>query len=47
MSHAPSLNPAVHNKTIKLAEYLFTRLRQLGVGAVHGVPGRLDDSFTW
>lgn len=25
--------------TIKLAEYLFTRLKQLGVGAVHGVPG--------
>jgi TPP-dependent 2-oxoacid decarboxylase len=27
------------SETIKLAEYLFTRLRQLGVGAVHGVPG--------
>lgn len=26
-------------ETIKLAEYLFTRLKQLGVGAVHGVPG--------
>ncbi|KAF2993889.1 hypothetical protein E8E13_002358 [Curvularia kusanoi] len=39
MSHAPSLDPAVHKKTIKLAEYLFTRLGQLGVGAVHGVPG--------
>lgn len=25
--------------SINLAEYLFTRLRQLGVGAVHGVPG--------
>ncbi|KAI1131423.1 thiamine diphosphate-binding protein [Nemania abortiva] len=25
--------------TIKLAEYLFTRLKQLGIGAVHGVPG--------
>ncbi|KAI1160637.1 thiamine diphosphate-binding protein [Nemania serpens] len=25
--------------TIQLAEYLFTRLRQLGIGAVHGVPG--------
>lgn len=24
---------------LKLAEYLFTRLRQLGIGAVHGVPG--------
>ncbi|KAG5951859.1 hypothetical protein E4U53_002104 [Claviceps sorghi] len=24
---------------VKLAEYLFTRLRQLGVGSVHGVPG--------
>jgi pyruvate decarboxylase len=27
------------SETTKLAEYLFTRLRQLGVGAVHGVPG--------
>ena len=26
-------------QTIKLAEYLFTRLRQLGVGSVFGVPG--------
>ena len=26
-------------ETIKLAEYLFTRLKQLGIGAVHGVPG--------
>lgn len=26
-------------KTVKLAEYLFTRLKQLGIGAVHGVPG--------
>ena len=26
-------------KTTKLAEYLFTRLRQLGVGSVFGVPG--------
>lgn len=26
-------------ETIKLAHYLFTRLRQLGVGSVHGVPG--------
>ncbi|KAI0104683.1 thiamine diphosphate-binding protein [Nemania sp. FL0031] len=25
--------------TIKLAEYLFTRLKQLGIGAIHGVPG--------
>ncbi|TPX11268.1 uncharacterized protein E0L32_001086 [Thyridium curvatum] len=25
--------------SIDLAEYLFTRLRQLGLGAVHGVPG--------
>ncbi|KAM6513168.1 hypothetical protein FALCPG4_015633 [Fusarium falciforme] len=25
--------------SIKLAEYLFARLRQLGVGSVHGVPG--------
>ncbi|KAI0906288.1 thiamine diphosphate-binding protein [Ustulina deusta] len=25
--------------TIKLAEYLFARLKQLGVGAIHGVPG--------
>jgi pyruvate decarboxylase len=25
--------------TIKLAEYLFTRLKKLGIGAVHGVPG--------
>ncbi|KAM0548845.1 hypothetical protein ACHAPJ_009701 [Fusarium lateritium] len=25
--------------SIKLAEYLFTRLRQLGVGSIHGVPG--------
>ncbi|KAE9572768.1 Pyruvate decarboxylase [Colletotrichum fructicola] len=25
--------------TIKLAEYLFTRLRQLGIDSVHGVPG--------
>ncbi|KAI1296966.1 thiamine diphosphate-binding protein [Xylaria venustula] len=25
--------------TIKLADYLFTRLKQLGIGAVHGVPG--------
>lgn len=25
--------------SISLAEYLFTRLRQLGVGAIHGVPG--------
>lgn len=24
---------------IDLAEYLFKRLRQLGVGAIHGVPG--------
>lgn len=26
-------------ETIKLAEYLFTRLRQLGVETIHGVPG--------
>ncbi|KZL82969.1 thiamine pyrophosphate enzyme [Colletotrichum incanum] len=25
--------------TVKLAEYLFTRLHQLGIGAIHGVPG--------
>ncbi|KAI1174725.1 thiamine diphosphate-binding protein [Nemania sp. FL0916] len=25
--------------TIKLADYLFTRLKQLGISAVHGVPG--------
>ncbi|KAI1353631.1 thiamine diphosphate-binding protein [Xylaria sp. FL0043] len=25
--------------TMKLAEYLFARLKQLGIGAVHGVPG--------
>ncbi|MCJ1300466.1 hypothetical protein MMC08_003263 [Hypocenomyce scalaris] len=25
--------------TVKLAEYLFTRLKQLGIGAIHGVPG--------
>lgn len=25
--------------TIKLAEYLFTRLRQLGIESIHGVPG--------
>ncbi|KAK5104478.1 hypothetical protein LTS08_002368 [Lithohypha guttulata] len=25
--------------TVKLADYLFTRLRQLGVGSIHGVPG--------
>ncbi|KAF2020494.1 pyruvate decarboxylase [Aaosphaeria arxii CBS 175.79] len=27
------------SETMKLAEYLFTRLGQLGAGAVHGVPG--------
>lgn len=26
-------------RTVKLAEYLFTRLKQLGIGAIHGVPG--------
>lgn len=26
-------------ETVQLAKYLFTRLRQLGVGSVHGVPG--------
>lgn len=26
-------------QTIRLAEYLFTRLKQLGVDAIHGVPG--------
>ncbi|ETN40754.1 uncharacterized protein HMPREF1541_05034 [Cyphellophora europaea CBS 101466] len=26
-------------QTIKLAEYLFKRLKQLGVGSIHGVPG--------
>ncbi|KAF2704994.1 thiamine pyrophosphate enzyme, partial [Pleomassaria siparia CBS 279.74] len=25
--------------TVTLAEYIFTRLRQLGVGSIHGVPG--------
>ncbi|KAI8626223.1 thiamine diphosphate-binding protein [Xylariaceae sp. FL1651] len=25
--------------TVKLAEYLFARLKQLGIGAIHGVPG--------
>ena len=25
--------------TIKLADYLFTRLKHLGVGSIHGVPG--------
>lgn len=25
--------------TIKLAEYLFTRVKQLGADALHGVPG--------
>ncbi|EFQ29672.1 thiamine pyrophosphate enzyme [Colletotrichum graminicola] len=25
--------------TVKLAEYLFARLHQLGIGAIHGVPG--------
>lgn len=25
--------------SIKLAEYLFSRLRQLGIGSIHGVPG--------
>ena len=24
---------------ISVVEYLFTRLRQLGVGSIHGVPG--------
>ncbi|KAJ9661682.1 hypothetical protein H2198_001858 [Neophaeococcomyces mojaviensis] len=27
------------SETVKLAEYLFTRLKQLGVEAIHGVPG--------
>ena len=27
------------SRTVKLAEYLFARLKQLGVGSVHGVPG--------
>ncbi|KAH7043989.1 thiamine pyrophosphate enzyme [Macrophomina phaseolina] len=27
------------SSTVKLAEYLFTRLKQLGVGSIHGVPG--------
>ncbi|KAF2738614.1 putative pyruvate decarboxylase, partial [Polyplosphaeria fusca] len=26
-------------KTVNVAQYLFTRLRQLGLGSVHGVPG--------
>jgi pyruvate decarboxylase len=25
--------------TVKLAEYLFTRVKQLGADAIHGVPG--------
>jgi pyruvate decarboxylase len=29
----------VTSKTIPVADYLFQRLRQLGLGAVHGVPG--------
>ena len=28
--------------TIELAKYLFKRLQQLGVGSVHGVPGKED-----
>lgn len=31
--------------TVKLAEYLFTRLKQLGVGAIHGVPGDFNLSL--
>lgn len=27
------------NEQVDLAEYLFTRLRQLGVDSIHGVPG--------
>lgn len=30
--------------TVKLADYLFTRLKQLGVDSIHGVPG--DYSLT-
>jgi pyruvate decarboxylase len=32
-------NKQVMSSTITLAEYLFTRIRQLGVQSVHGVPG--------
>ncbi|KAK1673438.1 thiamine pyrophosphate enzyme [Colletotrichum godetiae] len=31
--------------TVKLAEYLFTRLQQLGIGAIHGVPGDFNLSL--
>ncbi|OHF02721.1 thiamine pyrophosphate enzyme [Colletotrichum orchidophilum] len=31
--------PDRKHSSIKLAEYLFTRLHQLGIGAIHGVPG--------
>ena len=31
--------------TIKLAEYIFTRLKQLGIEAVHGVPGDFNLSL--
>ncbi|KAF4779622.1 thiamine pyrophosphate enzyme [Colletotrichum scovillei] len=31
--------------TVKLAEYLFTRLHQLGIGAIHGVPGDFNLSL--
>ncbi len=27
------------NKPVTVAEYLFTRLRQLGIRSVHGLPG--------
>jgi pyruvate decarboxylase len=36
VSHLFSFNMA---DTISLAEYLFTRLRQLGITSIHGVPG--------
>ena len=29
----------MNEKHVKLVEYLFTRLHQLGIKAIHGVPG--------
>lgn len=37
--HAATSLLTAMSASISLADYLFTRLRQLGVGAVHGVPG--------
>lgn len=31
--------PSNGAESVTLAEYLFSRLRQLGIGAIHGVPG--------